>query len=441
MNQEASVRQRHSRQALKVALLGAGTVGGQVARLLTEQREELAERVGTPLELVGVAVRDLSVARPGVPTELLTDDAMGLVTRADVDIVIELIGGIEPARSLLLAAIQNGAAVITGNKALLSEHGAELFDAAEAAGVDIYFEAAVAGAIPIVRPLRESLVGDEVVAVSGIVNGTTNFILDKMTTEGLDYAEVLAEAQRLGYAEADPTADVEGHDAAAKAAILASLGFHTRVSFDDVYCEGISKITSQDIDAARDLGFVIKLLAIAQRVGQRINARVHPTLVPISHPLASVNGAYNAVLVEAESAGQLMFLGPGAGGAPTASAVIGDLMTVARNRMLGIALPVQTSYRSAELAPMGEVKSRYYLRMEVTDRPGVLAKVAATFASHGVSVQTVQQRSGANVAQGVAQLSMMTHAASERQMQDCVNDLTGAADVLGSVRLLRVHGD
>jgi len=408
---------------------------------LTEQRDELAERVGTPLELVGVAVRDISAPRPGVPTELLTDDAMGLVSRADVDIVIELIGGIEPARSLLLAAIENGAAVITGNKALLSEYGAELFDAAEAAGVDIFFEAAVAGAIPIVRPLRESLVGDEVVAVSGIVNGTTNFILDKMTTEGLDYAEVLAEAQRLGYAEADPTADVEGHDAAAKAAILASLGFHTRVNFDDVYCEGISKITSQDIEAAKDLGFVIKLLAIAQRVGQRINARVHPTLVPQSHPLASVNGAYNAVLVQAESAGQLMFLGPGAGGAPTASAVIGDLMTVARNRMLGIAVPVQTSYRNPELAPIGEVQSRYYLRMEVTDRPGVLAKVAATFASYGVSVQTVQQRGGLNAGQGVAQLSMMTHAATERQMQDCVNDLTGAADVLGSVRLLRVHGD
>lgn len=425
---------------LRVALLGAGTVGSQVARLLLEHGAELAERVGWPVELVGVAVRRKELARPGIPAELITFDALELVGRDDVDIVVELMGGIEPARTIMLTAIENGHSVVTGNKALLSNFGAQIYDAAQARGVDVYFEAAVAGAIPIVRPLRESLVGDLVLGVTGIVNGTTNFILDKMTTEGLGYQQALAQAQELGYAEADPTADVEGHDAAAKAAILASLAFHTRLSFADVYCEGMTNLTSEDIDAARELGCVIKMLAVAKRSDGHISVRVHPAMVPLAHPLATVSGANNAIFVEAREAGQLMFQGPGAGGAPTASAVVGDLVTVARNRVRGIALPVQTSHRLLALAPMGELHTRYYLRMQVHDRPGVLAQAAAMLAKHHISVQTVHQSAGDATSGSVAQLGMTTHVALEADMAACVADLTAADFTIGGVCRIRVEG-
>ncbi|HWJ85962.1 MAG TPA: homoserine dehydrogenase, partial [Cellulomonas sp.] len=323
---------------LRIALLGCGVVGTQVARLLTEQADDLAARVGAPLELVGVAVRDASVAREGVDPALLTTDAAALVARADV--VVEVMGGIEPARTLILRAIEHGASVVTANKALLAQDGPTLYAAADAAGVDLYFEAAVAGAIPIVRPVRESLAGDTVRRVLGIVNGTTNYVLDRMATEGLDLDQAVKEAQALGYAEADPTADVEGFDAAAKAAILASLAFHTRVSIDDVQREGITALTADDVTWAAGTGHVIKLLAIAERNTaadgtEGIQVRVHPALVPSGHPLAGVHGAFNAVFVEAEAAGELMFYGRGAGGAPTASAVLGDVVSVARHRVLG----------------------------------------------------------------------------------------------------------
>ncbi len=309
---------------LKVALLGCGVVGSMVARLLIEQADDLQARIGRPLELVGIAVRRLELERPGIDRTLLTDDALSLAGRPDVDLVIELLGGIEPARSLILAAIAAGSSVVTANKALLAEDGGTIYAAAEAAGVDVYYEAAVAGAIPIIRPLRESLVGDEVTAVMGIVNGTTNFILDKMHTDGADFADVLAEAQRLGYAETDPTADVEGYDAAAKAAILASLAFHSRVKLSDVSREGITGVTSADIAAAKEMGCVIKLLArCALSEDGTIALGVHPTMVPVSHPLAAIPGAYNAVFIESRHAGRLMFMGPGAGGSPTASAVLG----------------------------------------------------------------------------------------------------------------------
>jgi homoserine dehydrogenase len=292
---------------LKVALLGCGVVGSQVARQLLAQAEDLRARIGRPLELVGIAVNNLGKERPGIDRELLTDDALSLASRPDVDLVIELMGGIEPARTLLLAAINAGSSVITANKALLAEDGPTIYSAAEEAGVDVYFEAAVAGAIPIVRPLRESLVGDEVTTVMGIVNGTTNFILDKMHTDGADFAEVLAEAQRLGYAEADPTADVEGFDAAAKAAILASLAFHSRVKLADVTREGITSVTASDIDAAKEMGCVIKLLArCALSEDGTIAVGVHPTMVPLAHPLASIPGAYNAIFIESRNAGRLM---------------------------------------------------------------------------------------------------------------------------------------
>ena len=349
-----------SDSVVRVALLGGGTVGSQVARLMADSAEDLQARVGAPLELVAVAVRDLSKPRPGIPTDLLTDDPFSVVKREDVDIVVEVMGGIDPTKELLETALRNGASVITANKALLSEHGATLHEIAYENGVDLFYEAAVAGAIPLLRPLRESLAGDQVQRVLGIVNGTTNYILTKMDEEGADYADVLAEAQRLGYAEADPTADVEGHDAAAKAAILATLAFHSSVTLSDVYCEGISSVTLRDIEAAKDLGFVIKLLAVAERTpdGHGVVTRVHPAMVARSHPLASVRDAFNAVFVEAESAGQMMFYGRGAGGEPTASAVLGDLVTAARNRRAGAAGQAQSVYAGLQPRPIGEAVTR-----------------------------------------------------------------------------------
>ncbi len=432
-------------QPLKVALLGCGTVGAQVARLILEQGDDLAARIGRRLDLVGVAVRDLSRPRPGLPADLLTVDAAGLVAGGDLDIVIELIGGVDVAGDLILSAIAHGASVVTANKALLaSERGEQIFAAAEQAGVDVYYEAAVAGAIPIIRPLRESLVGDEIKVVMGIVNGTTNYILDKMTTEGLDYQTALVQAQDLGYAEADPTADVGGHDAAAKAAILASLAFHTRVSGAEVHCEGITRIVPDDIRAARDVGCVVKLLAVAKVLDDgRISVRVHPALVPLSHPLATVGGAYNAIFVEASAAGRLMFLGPGAGGAPTASAVTGDLVTVARNRARGVAGPVQSLYTDRQVAPIGAIRTRYFLRLRVVDEPGVLAAVAGVLAKHQISVQTVQQAPAekSGLVDGLtAELSLMTHLARESDLLACVAELKTNIKVRGDVRFLRVEG-
>ncbi|MFL6131499.1 MAG: homoserine dehydrogenase, partial [Nocardioidaceae bacterium] len=377
---------------LRLALLGCGSVGSQVVRLLREQHDDLTARVGVPIELVGVAVRRPDLQRDvDVPTELLTSDAEALVSRDDVDLVIEVIGGIEPARSLILTALENGASVVTANKALLAEDSVTLFAAAEKAQRDLYFEAAVAGAIPIVRPLRESLAGDRVRRVLGIVNGTTNFILDKMDSVGSGFAEVLEEAQELGYAEADPTADVEGYDAASKAAILASLAFHTRVTAADVYREGIVEVSASDVASAQAMKSVVKLLAICELRegpnGPAVSARVHPAMIPRSHPLASVREAYNAVFVESDAAGQLMFYGPGAGGSPTASAVLGDLVTVARNRLNDVRGAGESAYAQCEVLPMGETVTRYHVALDVDDRAGVLAAVAHAFAEHGVSIQ------------------------------------------------------
>ncbi len=422
---------------LKVALLGCGTVGSMVARLLIEQADDLQARIGRPLELVGIAVRRLELERPGIDRTLLTDDAVSLAARPDVDLVIELLGGIEPARSLILAAISAGSSVVTANKALLAEDGGTIYAAAEAAGVDIYYEASVAGAIPIIRPLQESLVGDEVTAVMGIVNGTTNFILDKMHTDGADFADVLAEAQRLGYAETDPTADVEGYDAAAKAAILASLAFHSRVKLSDVSREGITGVTSEDIAAAKEMGCVIKLLArCALSEDGTIALGVHPTMVPVSHPLAAIPGAYNAVFIESRHAGRLMFMGPGAGGAPTASAVLGDLVTAARNRVRGTRGPGESAYSARGITLAGRVSSRYYLSMTVTDAPGVLAQVATCFARHDVSLQAVRQGS-----QGVeARLGVMTHLATQDAIDAAMADLRSMNQVRPQIAVMRVEG-
>ncbi|QCB94297.1 homoserine dehydrogenase [Cellulomonas shaoxiangyii] len=428
---------------LRVAVLGCGVVGTEVVRRLVTEADELAARVGAPLELVGVAVRDVDAERdPVVDRALLTGDADALVDKADV--VVELIGGTEPARTLLLRAIEHGASVVTANKALLAQDGPTLYAAADAAGVDLYFEAAVAGAIPIVRPVRESLAGDTVRRVLGIVNGTTNYVLDRMATDGLDLDAAVAEAQALGYAEADPTADVEGYDAAAKAAILASLAFHTRVSIDDVDRTGITGVTADDVAWAARTGHVVKLLAIAERGadGDGVLVRVHPALVPSEHPLAGVRGAFNAVFVEAEAAGELMFYGRGAGGAPTSSAVLGDLVQVARHRVLGGKGPVESSHADLRVLDPGDARTRCQLRLEVADRPGVLARVATELAAQDVSIEAVRQTPPTDPAtpgaDRVATLVITTHTATERALRATVEAVTGLDVVHRVVSVLPV---
>jgi homoserine dehydrogenase len=426
---------------LKVALLGCGTVGSAVLRLLDEQSGDLAARIGRPVEVAGVAVRRPDRHRD-VPAHLLTTDAHGLVTRDDVDLVVEVIGGIEPVRSLLLAAFEAGKSVVSANKALLADDGVELHAAAAKAGVDLYYEAAVAGAIPLLRPLRESLAGDQLRRVVGIVNGTTNYILSRMAETGHGFTEALAEATELGYAEADPTADVDGFDAAAKAAILASLAFHTPVSAADVYREGISAVTATDVARATEIGCTVKLLAICERVpgpdgeSDSVAVRVHPAMIPTSHPLAAVGGAFNAVFVEAEAAGQLMFYGQGAGGEPTASAVLGDLVAVARNRVTGTAGPGVTSYAGLPARPIAETPTRYHVSLDVADKPGVLATVAQEFARHGVSIATVRQDGHGDA----ATLVIVTHSAPDAALSATVTALREMPAVRGVTSVLRVEG-
>ena len=427
---------------LRIAMLGCGVVGTEVARLLAEHREDLAERSGARLELAGVAVRRQGRDRSatGLDPALFTTDARGLVTRDDIDIVIEVIGGLEPARELLLTAMEHGKSVVTANKALLAEDGATLHNAAAKYGVDLYYEAAVAGAIPLLRPLRESLAGDRIRRVLGIVNGTTNFILDRMDGSGAGFAEALEEAQALGYAEADPTADVDGYDAAAKAAILAGIAFHTPVTSADVHREGISAVTAADIASARDMGAVVKLLSVCELSpdGGSVGVRVHPAMLPRTHPLASVHGAHNAVFVESDAAGELMFYGPGAGGAPTASAVLGDLVTVARNKLAGALGPGESSYADRPVRPMGDTVTRYHISLEVDDRPGVLASVATVFAEHDVSIETVRQRVHGPED---AELVVVTHAAQDRALAATVAKLAGLPAVRDVLSVMRVEGE
>jgi len=423
---------------LRIALLGCGTVGGEVVRLLDGNAADLAARVGAPLEIAGIAVR-----RPGrvrdlpVDPALFTADAAGLVARDDVDIVVEVIGGIEPARTLLVSALRAGKAVVTANKALLAEDGAALHDAAAAGGADLYYEASVAGAIPLLRPLRESLAGDDVRRVLGIVNGTTNFVLTRMDETGAGFGEALDEATALGYAEADPTADVEGFDAAAKAAILASLAFHTRVTAADVHREGITEVTAADVASARAMGCVVKLLAICERDGDAVGVRVHPAMIPRSHPLGSVREAYNAVFVEAVSAGQLMFYGRGAGGSPTASAVLGDLVAVARNALSGTRGAGESSYAALRVRPMGEAVTRYHVSLDVADKAGVLAAVAGAFARHDVSIRTVRQEGHGSD----ASLVVVTHTATDADLRATVEELRGLDSVRAVASVMRVEGD
>ena len=424
-----------------VAVLGLGNVGREVVRIIESSAADLAARIGAPLELRGVAVRRVTADRP-VPAALLTDNVEELVSRDDVDIVVELMGPVEPARKAILTALEHGKSVVTANKALLAQSTGELAEAAERAHVDLYFEAAVAGAIPVIRPLIQSLAGDSVLRVAGIVNGTTNYILSEMASTGADYTAALADASALGYAEADPTADVEGYDAAAKAAILASIAFHTRVTAEDVHREGITKVSPADFDAARALGCTIKLLAICERLTsddgqQRVSARVYPALVPLDHPLASVSGAFNAVVVEAEAAGRLMFYGQGAGGNPTASAVMGDVVMAARNRVQGGRGPRESKYAQLPIAAIGMIPTRYYVSMTVKDRPGVLASVATEFGKREVSIAELRQE---GLEEGDARIVVVTHRATDAALSETVAALRGL-DVVEKVNsVLRLEG-
>ncbi|WP_033227847.1 homoserine dehydrogenase [Nesterenkonia sp. F] len=434
---------------LTIGLLGAGSVGSQVARTLVEERELISSRVGAPVRLAGVAVRDVEAPRDWrIPGELLTTDAEALVDQ--VDVVVELLGGLEPAGSLIERALRRGAGVVTGNKALLATRGAELAAIAAEADVPLHYEAAVGGAIPILRPIQESLSGDRITKVMGIVNGTTNYILDQMDTTGAAFDDALNEAQRLGYAEADPTADVEGHDAAAKAAILGTLGFHAPFTIDDVHCEGITQVTSSDIEAAAASGYVIKLLAIAERFdGEGAVLRVHPTLLPRTHPLASVRGAFNAVFVVAENAGELMFYGQGAGGLPTSSAVLGDLVSAARSvRTTGAPAELSATDTTMTALPITKATTRYYVDLEVADREGVIAEIARVFADHHVSIEAMRQPGSVSADGEVdteqdsgAIVQIVTHQAREQSLADTVETLKQKEVVRAVSSVLRVEID
>jgi homoserine dehydrogenase len=422
---------------VRVGILGCGNVGAALVRLLDENRDLISRRTGVQLHAVRVAVRNLAKDRDVVLAEgVLTNDAESVVSDPDVDVIVETIGGVEPARSLVLGALKASKPVVTANKELLANFGQELFEAAENAGVDLLFEASVAGGIPLMRPLRESLAGERIRRVMGIVNGTTNFILTRMTEDGSSFADALAEAQRLGYAEPDPTADIEGFDAGAKTAIIASIAFGARVVAGDVYREGIANISADDIAAAHELGYVVKLLGVAEEVDGRVGARVHPAMVPVDHPLASVRGSYNAVFIEGEAVGQLMFLGRGAGGAPTASALLGDLIDAAKNLRSGSrGATIGTLHKSA-IRPIDETASQFYISLDAADRPGVLAAIAGVFGTHEVSIQSMQQKGQGDE----ARLIFVTHLARESAMAATIREVRelDAVERIGSV--LRVVG-
>jgi homoserine dehydrogenase len=425
-------------RTVRIGLLGSGNVGAAVIRLLDEHGDDVARRAGVRLEIARVAVREPGRDRdvPLAP-DVFTDDAVGVVDDPDIHVVCELMGGVSPARELVLRALAGGKSVVTANKELLATHGQELFAAADAAGRDLYFEAAVAGGIPLIRPLRESLAGERVDRILGIVNGTTNFILTQMSEHGWTSDRAVAEAQRLGFAEADPTADVEGYDAAAKCAILASVAFGAPVVADDVYREGISGVTPQDFEDARRLGYVIKLLAIAELEDEEIAVRVHPSMIPAEHPLAAVRGASNAVFVEGPKIGQLMFYGAGAGGDPTATAVVGDLVSVARNLLQGARGPVSSPTERRAVRPMDDTRDQYYLKLRVQDRPGVLAEIADRFGRNGISLERVWQEGFGDE----ATLSFITHRAQEGAFQKTLQDLRQLEAVHAVASVLRVEGE
>ncbi len=425
-------------ERVRVGILGCGHVGSALVRLIHDNADVIEARAGIPLEIVRVAVADPTKQRDlPLPSKCFTGDAASVVGDPDVDIVVEVIGGIEPARALILEALMGGKPVVTANKELLATYGRELFECAEGAGVDILFEASVGGGIPLIRPLRESLAGDRIRRVMGIVNGTTNYILTRMSDAGASFADALAEAQRLGFAEADPTADVEGFDAAAKAAIIASIAFGARVVAGDVYREGIADVTLDDIASARDLGYVVKLLAVAEEFDGEVAVRVHPAMVPVRHPLASVRDSFNAVFIEGDAVGELMLYGRGAGGAPTASAVLGDLVDAAKNLVEGRKGATIGTLAPKPIRAIDDVESQFYLLVEVPDRPGVLAAIAAEFAAHGVSIRSMQQRDKGEE----ARLIFVTHKARESDLRATVVALRDVEQVHRVGAVLRVMGE
>lgn len=424
--------------AVRLGILGCGNVGAALVDLVAEHADLLEGRAGAPIEVARVAVRDLAKARDvKVASERFTDDAAAVVTDDDVDLVVEVMGGIEPARALITQALRAGKPVVTGNKELIARHGPELFAVAAEAGVDLLFEASVAGGIPLIRPLRESLAGDRIHRVLGIVNGTTNFILTRMTEAGSSFADALAEAQRLGYAEADPTADVEGHDAAAKAAIIATIAFGAMVGPDDVYCEGIAQVSADDIESAKTLGYVVKLLAVAEEIEGAIAVRVHPAMVPLHHPLASVRDSFNAVFIEGEAVGELMLYGRGAGGGPTASAVLGDVVDATRNLVSGAKGATVGDLVARPIRPVDDTESPFYVLMEVADRPGVLAAIAGAFGDHGVSIKSMEQRGIGDE----ARLIFITHRAREADLRATLDAVRGVEHVHRVGSVLRVVGE
>jgi len=423
---------------VRVGLLGCGNVGAPLVRLLDENADRIAARAGVAIEVTRVAVRDASRSRDvKLGADRFTTDAASVVADPNVDVVVEVIGGLDPARELITAALVAGKPVVTANKELIARHGPELFETAARAGVDLLFEASVAGGIPLMRPLRESLAGDRIHRVTGIVNGTTNFILTRMADDAESFADALAEAQRLGYAEADPTADVGGGDAAAKAAIIATIAFGARVHAGDVHTEGITGITDDDVASAHLLGYVVKLVAVAEEVDGAVAVRVHPAMVPLHHPLAAVRDSFNAVLIEGEAVGELMLYGRGAGGGPSASAVLGDLIDAARNLVSGAKGATVGRLTDTPVRPIGDLESQFYLLVEVADRPGVLASIAQVFGDHGVSIQSMEQRGlGAD-----ARLVFVTHRARESDLRATVDALRGVASVHRVGSVLRVMGD
>ena len=425
-------------RTIRIGMLGCGTVGSAVVRMLAEHGDDIAMRAEVRLTVSRVAVRDAGRERD-VPLsrEVFTTDAASIVADPDIDVVLELLGGMDPAKKLILASFSSGKPVVTANKELLANVGKELFDAADAASRDIRFEAAVAGGVPLIAPLKESLAGERVIRMLGIVNGTTNYVLTQMSECGWTFEAAMAEAQRLGYAEADPTADVDGFDAAAKCAILASIAFNTRVVASDVYREGIARITPQDIADAARLGYVVKLLAIAELDDGEVSARVHPAMIPVTHPLASVRDANNAVFVEGAKVGQLMFYGPGAGGDATATSVVGDLVHVARNLAFGGRAIGCTCVLDPAIRSMDATTGQYYLNLHVEDRPGVLAEIAEAFAHNGVSIERVWQEGFAEE----ATLVFITHRAQEGAFQKTVAELRDRASVRAVASLLRVEGE
>jgi homoserine dehydrogenase len=425
-------------EVIRVGLLGCGNVGSALVRLIHENAGLIEARAGVGIAVTRVAVRDAGRARDvGLAPEVFTTDPRSVVAADTVDVVVEVMGGVDPARELITEALQSGKPVVTANKELIATHGVELFAVAERAGVDLLFEASVAGGIPLLRPLRESLAGDRIRRVMGIVNGTTNYILTRMAEDGSSFAEALAEAQRLGYAEPDPTADVEGLDAAAKAAIIATIAFGAQITAADVYTEGITGLTDDDIASAKTLGYVVKLLAVAEEIDGDVAVRVHPAMVPVHHPLAAVRDSFNAVFIEGDAVGELMLYGRGAGGNPTASAVLGDLVDAVKNLVSGAKGATIGSLVRKPIRPITEMETPFYLLMEAADRPGVLASIAGVFGRHGVSIKSMEQRGIGND----ARLVFITHRAREADLRATLEALRDVDAVRRVGSVVRVMGE